>query len=130
MARHWVPLPHHTATVDEILEVLWSDWYGAALIGDDGEIALLPRARCRLEVIETAPTRHHEVDLLLPGQMIRHHRSRWALHWFELPGRARVGLWHLVGFKLRLPPDVMPPVPDEDAILRRVNGPSVEFACR
>ncbi len=31
-----IPLPEHTAQFDEIMGVLWSDYYGAALLGDEG----------------------------------------------------------------------------------------------
>lgn len=34
MRARWIPLPSHAAKIDEILEVLWSDYYGAALFGD------------------------------------------------------------------------------------------------
>ncbi len=42
MGTCWVPLPRHAAKIDEIMKVLWSDYYGAALFGDHEEIACLP----------------------------------------------------------------------------------------
>jgi hypothetical protein len=118
----WIPLQHHVAVVDEILHVLWSDHYGAGLFGDDGDVASLPHRRCRLEVVATAGTSHEQVNLLLPGQTIVYMGRAWFLDRFQLPGGTTVGLWHLVGFKLRLASDTMPWVPSEDVILDRVRG--------
>ncbi len=117
MALRWVPLPCHTAKIAEIMEVLWSDYYGAALFGDDDEIASLPHKRCRVEVVKTAESPHREVNLVLPGQVLRHAGRFCFLDRFALPSGTTVGLWHLIGFKLRLLPDVIAPVPSEDAIL-------------
>jgi len=72
--RRWVPVPHHTAKVDEIMEDLWSDYYGAALFGDEREIACLPHKGCRLEIVATAESSHDEVNLILPGHVVRHSR--------------------------------------------------------
>ncbi len=113
----WIPLLRHIAKVDEIMVVFWSDYYGAALFSDEEEIACLPHQRCRLEIVGTAESSHPEVELLLPGQVIRYKGPLCFLDRFELPSGATVGLWHLVGFKLRLAPDTVTPVPDEDAIL-------------
>src|SRR5262249_20392591 len=62
-------VPHHAARIGEILEVWWSDYYGAALFGDGEEIACIPHAGCRLEIVATAPTAHRDVNLLLPGHI-------------------------------------------------------------
>jgi hypothetical protein len=97
------------------MEVLWSDYYGAALLGDEGEIACLPHKGCRLEVVATAEGSHQEVNLVLPGQVIRYKGSFCFLDRFELPSGTTVGLWHLVGFKFRLLPDAITPVPSENA---------------
>src|SRR5712691_792021 len=51
MGARWVPLPHHAATIGEIMKVLWSDYYGAAVFGDEEEIACFPYKRCRLEIV-------------------------------------------------------------------------------
>ncbi len=124
MAMYWVPLPHHPAAVDEMLHVLWSPYYGAALVGDDGEIASLPRRGCRLEVLATAPSPRPDVDRVLPGQTLRHHRWLRCLDRFELPGGTVVGLRHLVGFRLRRASDTGGFVPSEDVILHRARlGP-------
>ncbi len=117
----WVPLPCHTAGVDEIIYVLWSDYYGAALVAR-GEIARLPYKGCRLEVVGTAESSHRDVNLILPGEIIRYKGSSCFLDRFELPMGTTVGLWHLVGFKLRLAPDRPAPVPSEDALLDRARG--------
>ena len=116
----WVPLPRHLANVDEIMDVLWSDYYGAALLGEAGEVADLPHKGCRLEVVATAESSHRRgVNLVLPGEIIHYKGSFCFLDRFELPSGTTVGLWHLVGFKLRLAPDTIAPVPSEDAILDR-----------
>ena len=120
--RRWVPVPHHTAKVDEIMEDLWSDYYGAALFGDEREIACLPHKGCRLEIVATAESSHDEVNLILPGHVVRYKGSFCFLDRFELPSGTIVGLWHLIGFKLRLAPDTIAPVPSEDAILDRARG--------
>jgi hypothetical protein len=118
----WVPLPRHTAKAGEIVQVLWSDYYGATMFGDEEEIVCLPHKGCRLEIIAAVATSHYEVNLLLPGQVVRYKGSFWFLDRFELPSGTGVGLWHLVGFKLRLVPDAIGPVPSEDEILNRVRG--------
>ena len=110
-----IPLPEHTAQFDEIMGVLWSDYYGAVLFGDEGAIARLPHKGCRLEVVATAASSHHEVNLVLPGQVIRYKGSFCFLDRFELPSGTTVGLWNLVIFTVRLVSDAITPVPSEDA---------------
>jgi len=112
-------IPHHPAKVDEIMEVLWSDYHGAALFGDRGEIACIPHGGCRLEIVATAETVHPEVDLLLPGQVLRYKRVFFVFDRLELPSGANVGLWHFVGFRLRLAPTVMLPPPAEDLVVEQ-----------
>jgi hypothetical protein len=75
---------------------------GLVVFGERGEIACLPHHGCRLEVVATAPTSHRQVNLLLPGQVIRF--KRWFLFGdrVELPSGTTVGLWHLVGFKFAI----------------------------
>ncbi len=107
----WVPLPRHAANIDEIMEVRWSDYYGAALFGDEDEIACLPRNGCRLEIVVTVESSHHDVNLLVPGHVLHYQRAFCFPDRFELPNGTRVGLWHLVGFKLRLVSDTIAPVP-------------------
>jgi hypothetical protein len=118
----WVPLPRHPAKVDETMKVLWSDYYGAALFGDEEELACLPYKGCRLEVVATAESAHHVVNRILPGQVIRYAGTFCCLDRFDLSSGTTVGLWHLIGFKLRLAPDTITPVPDEDAMLDRARG--------
>jgi len=116
MKISWVPLPHHIAQFDEIMEVRWSDYYGAAVLGDEGEIARLPHTGCRLEVLTTAASSRQEVNRVLPRQVIRYKGSSYFLDRFELPSGTTVALWHLVGFKLRLVPDAITPVPNGNAV--------------
>jgi len=119
-------ISRHTAGVDEILEVLWSDYHGAAIFGDAGQIARIPHKGCRLEIVATATTAHHGVSLLLPGQVLRHRRSLFILDRLELPGGTKVGLWHFVGFKLRLLPNRTLPKPMADNIVKQAHGEVVQ----
>jgi hypothetical protein len=119
-------ISRHTAGVDEILEVLWSDYHGAAIFGDAGQIARIPHKGCRLEIVATAMTAHHGVSLLLPGQVLRHKRSLFILDRLELPGGTKVGLWHFVGFKLRLLPNRTLPKPMADNIVKQAHGEVVQ----
>ena len=77
-----------------------------------------PHKGCRLEVVATAPTSHREVNFLLPGHVIRYTRSVFCVDRVELPSGTKVGLWHLVGFKLQLAPS-MPLAPVEDLMVGR-----------
>lgn len=97
-------IPVHPARAGEIMQVLWSDYYGAVVFGERGEIACLPHQGCRLEIVATAETSHREVNLLLPGQIVRYKRAFFIFDRFELPSGVKVGLWHFVGFKLQLAP--------------------------
>ena len=110
-------IPHHTAQVGELMEVLWSDYYGAAIFGDGQEIACIPHNGCWLEIVGTAETSHGKVNLLLPGQVIRYTRSCLLWDRFELPGGSRVGLWHLVGFRLQLVQDPVRTIPVEKDLI-------------
>ena len=121
-------IPRHTAKVDEIMKVLWSDYHGAALFGDRREIACIPHKGCRLEIVGTAETAHHGVNLLLPGQVLRYKRSLFILDRLELPSGTKVGLWHFVGFKLRLSPNVTLPPPTEDIVVGQARGEPVQPA--
>ncbi len=112
-------IPRHPARVGEIMRVRWSDYYGAILFGDKHEIACIPHGGCYLEILGTGETSHREVNLLLPGHVIRYTRSFLFGDRFELPSGARVGLWHLVGFKLQLAPRTSPPPPAEEVIAGR-----------
>ncbi len=108
---------HHTAQVGEIMAVRWSDYYGAAIFGDGQEIACIPHSGCWLEILGTAETSHGKVNQLLPGQVIRYTRSFLLGDRFELPGGARVGLWHLVGFRLQLVQDPVRTIPVEEDLI-------------
>jgi hypothetical protein len=112
-------MPVHSARAGEIMQVLWSDYYGAVVFGDGGEIACIPHKGCRLEVVATTPTPHRRVNLLLPGQVIRYKHSFFFGDRVELPSGTKVGLWHLVGFKLQLVQYPMRPIPVEDDLVER-----------
>ena len=110
-------MPSHTASVGEIMQVLWSDYYGAVIFGDRREIACIPHKGCRLEIVPTAKTTDPLVNLLLPGHLIRYKRAFFFRDQFELPSNATVGLDELVGFKLQLAPSAAPMRPAEELIL-------------
>ncbi len=112
-------IPRHTAQVGEVLKVLWSDYYGAAMFGDGQEIACIPHTGCWLEIMGTAETLHRKVTRLLPGQVVHYTHSFLLGDRFELPGGTRVGLRHLVGFKLQLIPYPMYPIPTEGDLVER-----------
>lgn len=107
----------HAARVGEIMEVIWFDYHGPIIFGDRKEIACIPHKGCRLEIVATPPSPHPKVDLLLPGQIVRYSHSFFFGDRFELPSGTRVGLRHLVGFKLQLAPSVALS-PPRDAVVR------------
>jgi hypothetical protein len=113
-------LPRHAAQVGEIMEVSWIDRAGPVLLGDKREIACIPHQGCRLEIAATAATPHREVNLLIPGAVIRYKRSFLFGDRFELPSGATVGLSDLLGFRLQLAPTAPPPAPIEEEIVRRL----------
>jgi len=103
------------------MEVSWVDGAGPALIGDKKEIACIPHKGCRLEVTAaTATTSHRDVNLLVPGAVIRYKRSFLFGDRFEFPSGAKVGLADLLGFKLQLAPSTPPSPPIEEVIVRRL----------
>ena len=111
----------HTARLGEIMEVRrLSTYYDAAVFGDRNEIACIPHKGCLLEIVAAGEATHPEVNRLLPGQVIRYTRSFFFGDRFELPSGTRVGLRQLVGFKLQLEPSRTAPMPEEDAVVRRV----------
>ena len=114
-------IPSHSASVGEILEVLWFDHRGAIIFGDKKEIARIPHAGCRLEITATPPKPHRKVDLLLPGQVIRYKHSFFLGDRFVLPGGPTVSLRHLVGFKLQLAASPTPPPLEDVVIWRRLD---------
>ena len=76
----------------------WVDLAGPILIGDKKEIACIPHKGCRLEIAATATTSHRDVNLLVPGHVIRYKRSFLFGDRFELPSGTKVGLGDLLGF--------------------------------
>ena len=113
-------IPRHAAQVGEIMEVSWIDRARPALLGDRREIACIPHQGCRLEIAATAATPHREVNLLVPGAVIRYKRSFLFGDRFELPSGATVRLADLLGFKLQLAPTAPHPAPIEEDIVRRL----------
>ena len=91
-------IPRHAAKPGEVMQVLWSDYYGGALFGDKGETACIPHKGCSLEIVASGQTRHRAANLLLPGQVIRYtgflfiDRSR-------SPSGTKVRLGDLVGLQ-------------------------------
>ena len=79
-------IPSHTVSVREIMEVRWFDYHGPIIFGDREEIACIPHAGCRLEIVATPPSSPRKVNLLLPGQVIRYTHSFFLGDRFELPG--------------------------------------------
>jgi hypothetical protein len=59
-------IPSHPARVGEIMMVFWSKYHGAVIFGDRREIACIPHAGCRLEIVATPFVSHRKVNLLLP----------------------------------------------------------------
>ncbi len=106
-------IPSHTVSVGEIMEVRWSDYHGAIIFGDREEVACIPHAGCRLEIVTTPPSSHRKVNLLLPGQVIRYTHSFFLGDRFELPGGTKVSLRYLVGFKLQLASSLAIPVVED-----------------
>ena len=112
-----VPLPRHNAQEDETLQVRWSDYYRPALFGDRGEIACIPHRGCRLELVAVAETAHREVDLLLPGQILRYRRSFLLPDRLTLPNGRKIWLGHFVGFSLRVAPTEPSRPPSEELLV-------------
>jgi len=56
----------HTAQVGELMAVLWSDYYGAAIFGDGQEIACIPHNGCWLEIVGTAENGSCQVKSFAP----------------------------------------------------------------
>jgi hypothetical protein len=111
-------IPSHRAGAGEILEVLWFGYHGAIIFGDRNEIACIPHAGCRLEIVAAPASPHRKVELLLPGQVIRYTHSFFLGDRFALPGGRKVRLRHFVGFKLQLASSPAPPSL-EDIVFRR-----------
>jgi hypothetical protein len=100
-----VYIRRHAAKMGEIMEVRRIDPYQyVAVFGDNDELACIPHRGCRLEIVATPETAHGELNLLLPGQVIRYTRSFFFGDRLELPSGKKVGLDQLVGFKLQLAP--------------------------
>ena len=100
------------------MEVSLADLAGPVLIGDKKEIACIPHKGCRLEIAATAETSHRDVNLLVPGAIVRYKRSFLFGDRFELPSGAKVSLADLLGFKLQLAPSTPPSPPMEEVIVR------------
>src|SRR5260370_35284588 len=104
-------IPVHPARPGEIMQVLWSDYYGAVVFGERGEIACIPHSGCRLEVVATASTSHRKVNLLLTGVVIRYTRLFLFGGRFVLPRGTMGVLWLHEGFKLKIVTSPLRPMP-------------------
>jgi len=123
-------VPSHRASVGEILEVRWFDYYGAVIFGERNEIACIPHEGCRLEITATAPSPHLKAELLLPGQVIRYMHSFFRGDRFVLPNGCKVKLPHLVGFKLQLASRPVPrPLEDVVTVRRTIEPGCVLLHC-
>ena len=111
----------HAAKMGEIMEVRRIDRYQyVAVFGDNDELACIPHRGCRLEIVATPETAHGDLNLLLPGQVIRYTRSFFFGDRLELPSGKKVGFDQLVGFKLQLAPRMTAAPPDEETIAKGV----------
>jgi len=112
----------HAAKIGEIMEVRRPHPYDhyVAVFGDNNEIACIPHRGCWLEIVAAAETSRSEVNLLLPGQVIRYARSFFFGDRLELPSGKKVGLDQLVGFKLQLARCTTAAPPDEKVVATRV----------
>ena len=108
----------HLARAGEILEVVWFDHHGPVIFGDRREIACIPHAGCRLEIVAAPPSPHPKVDLLLPGQVLSYRHSLLLPDRLTLPSGAKAWLGHFVGFKLQLAANVTSPPPREEDLIR------------
>jgi len=87
--------------------------------GPGGFRALIPRHPARVGEIMQVRWFDYYGAMLFGGRHERYTRSFLFGDRFELPSGARVGLWHLVGFKLQLAPRTTPPPPVEEVIAGR-----------
>jgi hypothetical protein len=112
----------HPARMGEIMEVRrpYPGHHFVAVFGDKDEIACIPHRGCWLEIAAAPPSSHGELNLLLPGQVIRYKRSFFFGDRVELPSGKRVGLDRLVGFKLQLAGPRTAPLPDEETVAKSI----------
>src|SRR2546428_5271587 len=108
-------IPSHTVSIGEIMEVLWSDYHGAIIFGDREEVACIPHAGCRLEIVATPPPALTARSTFSCRDRSSDTRTRSSS---AIGSSCRVSLRHLVGFKLQLASSVALP-PREDAVVRR-----------
>lgn len=111
----------HPARMGEIMEVRRaSPYHDVAVFGDNEEIACIPHRGCRLEIVAVPGTSRGEVNLLLPGHVIRYTRSFFFGDRLELPSGKKVGLDQLVGFKLQLARPTTEAPPEEETVAKSV----------
>jgi hypothetical protein len=116
----------HAARMGEIMEVRRPHPYDVAVFGDNEEIACIPHRGCRLEIVAAAETQHREVNLLLPGHVIRYTRSFFFGDRLELPSGKKVGLDQLVGFKLQLARPMAAAPSEEEILGKNVRAPEAD----
>jgi hypothetical protein len=113
----------HAARMGEIMEVRRSyPYHHVAVFGDNEELACIPHRGCRLEIVAAPETSHGEVNLLLPGQVVRYARSFFFGDRLELPSGKKVGLDQLVGFKLQLAPSRTATPLEEETVAKTVRA--------
>lgn len=110
----------HPANPGEVLKV--QRLFGhdeAGLFGEHDEIACIPHNGRWIEIVGTAEAAHPEVNLLLPGEVLRCTRSFFFKDRLELPSGRKVRLRALVGSRLQLLTRTGPTPPTEEAIVTR-----------
>jgi hypothetical protein len=113
----------HAAKMGEIMEVRRLDPYHyVAVFGDNDEFACIPHRGCWLEIVAVPKTSPGEVNLLLPGQVIRYTRSFFFGDRLVLPSGKKVGFDQLVGFKLQLAQRMTGAPPEEEAVAKSVHA--------
>jgi hypothetical protein len=116
-----VYIRRHAARMGEIMEVRRPyPYHHVAVFGDNEELACIPHRGCWLEIVAAPETSHGEVNLLLPGQVIRYTRSFFFGDRLEVPSGRKVGLEQLVGFKLQLARPTTAAPPEEETVAKSV----------
>jgi hypothetical protein len=118
----------HSARMGEIMEVRrpYPGYPHVAVFGDNDEIACIPHRGCRLEIAAVPETAQGELNLLLPGQVVRYTRSFFFGDRLELPSGRKVGFDRLVGFKLQLAGSPTAAPPKEETVAKNARTGSAD----
>ncbi len=118
----------HAARMGEIMEVRrpYPGHNLVAVFGDNDEIACIPHRGCRLEIAAVPDTAQGELNLLLPGHVIRYTRSFFFGDRLELPSGKKVGFDRLVGFKLQLAGAPTAAPPGEETVAKNIQTGSAD----